>query len=683
MRGCSEKPEGETSTVCQSCLKLCKVVKKCKKCQGGCYCSNECRSSHVSSKFHQDLCIPIQQLQEYELDKRVCSVRETVQVKKKNELIRLVGEKAVVNCVLGGVSESVLWDTGAMVSLVGKEWVESNFPNTDVLAVSDFLEGDDLHLCTANNSEVTVEGVVVLNFGLGSVSVQVPFVVSVDQLNQPIIGYNVIEHLVRMEKEKLPPELQLSIPSLSLSKAQAVVNLIDADAVEIKDVKLMNKTVIPPHSRCKIRCHTNFRTDEAKQSVLFCPDILDSELEFVECVAEVKLGNPSINVVVSNPTNQQFSLRKGLHLGTVEAVSAVIPVMPKDKKKRKKVAEVSEVKNADVGSEGEKWLPAVDLSHLTDEQREMAEEVLREECEVFCKDKDDHGDVPDLQMEIRLTDTEPVVVAHRQIPRPLYEEVKNFINDLVVNKWVRESKSSYSSPIVCVRKKDQSLRLCIDYRALNKKIVPDKQPIPRIQELIDGLGGQEWFSTLDMDKAYHQGYVKEEFCRFTAFSTPWALYEWIRIPMGISNAPPAFQRYINQVLVGLRDKVCVAYLDDILVYANSFETHVQNLRLVLQRLKSRGIKLRADKCFLFRQEVRYLGRLVSKHGHRPDPADSAALEKFRTPPKNIGELRTLLGFLGYYRAYVKDFAKSFKPLYDLLKKNNEEKKPPGKKSPSR
>ena len=130
MRGCSEKPEGETSTVCQSCLKLCKVVKKCKKCQGGCYCSNECRSSHVSSKFHQDLCIPIQQLQEYELDKRVCSVRETVQVKKKNELIRLVGEKAVVNCVLGGVSESVLWDTGAMVSLVGKEWVESNFPKT-------------------------------------------------------------------------------------------------------------------------------------------------------------------------------------------------------------------------------------------------------------------------------------------------------------------------------------------------------------------------------------------------------------------------------------------------------------------------------------------------------------------------------------------------------------------------
>ena len=138
--------------------------------------------------------------------------------------------------------------------------------------------------------------------------------------------------------------------------------------------------------------------------------------------------------------------------------------------------------------------------------------------------------------------------------------------------------------------------------------------------------------------------------------------------MGISNAPPVFQRFINQVLTGLRDQVCTAYLDDILVYGNSFEAHVHNLKLVLRRLRSKGIKLRSDKCFLFREEVRYLGRLVSKDGHRPDPADSAALEKFRAPPKTVGELRTLLGFFGYYRSYVKDFAKQFRPMYELLKK---------------
>ena len=286
-------------------------------------------------------------------------------------------------------------------------------------------------------------------------------------------------------------------------------------------------------------------------------------------------------------------LRKGFVLGSVESVSAVVPLGSGE------VTEMEDrvnVNNVDV-HDAENPVPDVDidLSHLPEDQRALAQQLLDEERDVFCVGKEDHGDCPDLVMELNLTDNVPVVVPHRQIPRPLYEEVKNFLNDLIANNWVRESKSSYSSPIVCVRKKDGGLRLCIDYRALNKKVVPDKQPIPRIQEIFDGLGGQEYFSTLDMAKAYHQGYVGEEFRHYTAFSTPWGLYEWIRVPKGISNAPPAFQRFINQTLANLRDKVCVAYLDDILIYARTFEEHVYNLRLVLQRLKSQGIKLRADK----------------------------------------------------------------------------------------
>ena len=249
-------------------------------------------------------------------------------------------------------------------------------------------------------------------------------------------------------------------------------------------------------------------------------------------------------------------------------------------------------------------------------------------------------------MDIHLTDEIPVVVPHRPVPRPFYEEVKNYINDLIVNEWVRESKSDFSSPIVCARKPDNSLRLCIDYRALNKKIIPDRMPIPRISEILDGLAGQELFSTLDMASAYYQGYVRESHRKYTAFSTPWGLYEWIRIPMGISNAPPVFQRYVNNVLRGLLHQICAAYLDDILVYGKTFMDHVRNLKTVLQRLRVEGIRLRASKCFLFRKEFRYLGRLISKKGHRPDPKETAALEKFREPPKTVKELRTLLGLVG-------------------------------------
>ena len=164
--------------------------------------------------------------------------------------------------------------------------------------------------------------------------------------------------------------------------------------------------------------------------------------------------------------------------------------------------------------------------------------------------------------------------------------------------------SSYSSPIVVVRKKDGTMRMCIDYRALNLKTVPDAQPIPRIQDILDSLGGQQWFSTLDMSKAYHQGYIDERFRHLTTFATPWTLLEWIRIPFGLKNAPPAFQRYINLVLDDHKGSICEPYLDDILVYARTFDEHVENLRMVLKRLLARGIKLRAGKCVFCKGEVR-------------------------------------------------------------------------------
>ena len=216
-------------------------------------------------------------------------------------------------------------------------------------------------------------------------------------------------------------------------------------------------------------------------------------------------------------------------------------------------------------------------------------------------------------------------------------------------------------------------RLCIDFRKLNLKTIPDKQPIPRIQDLLDGLGGNKWFSTLDMSQAYHQGEIHPDSRKYTAFCTPWALYEWIRIPYGIMNAPPGFQRFINNCLGDLRDTICGAYLDDVITYSKTFEEHVKNLEKVLQRSRERGVKLNPEKCHLFKKEVKYLGRMVSANGYRPDPENGEALDKCKIPPTNIGQVRTLLGFLGYYRTYVKDFSKKLKPVYDLLQVQTEQK----------
>ena len=155
----------------------------------------------------------------------------------------------------------------------------------------------------------------------------------------------------------------------------------------------------------------------------------------------------------------------------------------------------------------------------------MATTLLISEQDSFAKNDSDVGSISDLQLNIKLRDEIQVQKNYVAILKPLYPEVKSYIEDLLNRNFIRKSTSPYSSPVVCIRKKDKSLHLCVDYRALNQKTIPDYHPIPRIQEALDSLGGNTWFSVLDQGKAYHQGYMSEASQPLTAFITPWGLYE--------------------------------------------------------------------------------------------------------------------------------------------------------------
>ncbi|KAI3743880.1 hypothetical protein L1987_56947 [Smallanthus sonchifolius] len=294
--------------------------------------------------------------------------------------------------------------------------------------------------------------------------------------------------------------------------------------------------------------------------------------------------------------------------------------------------------------------------------------VIRDFLEVFPEDLS--GLPPVRQVEFRIDlvpGANPVARAPYRLAPFEMQELASQLQELSDKGFIRPSHSPWGAPVLFVKKKDGSFRMCIDYRELNKLTIKNRYPLPRIDDLFDQLQGSTCFSKIDLRSGYHQLRVQEEDIPKTAFRTRYGHYEFMVMPFGLTNAPAVFMDLMNRVCKPYLDKFVIVFIDDILIYSKTKADHEQHLRLVLDLLRKEQLYAKFSKCEFWLKEVQFLGHIVNEKGIHVDPAKIEVVKNWNTP-KTPTEVRSFLGLAGYYRRFISNFSKIVVPLTALTHK---------------
>jgi hypothetical protein len=269
--------------------------------------------------------------------------------------------------------------------------------------------------------------------------------------------------------------------------------------------------------------------------------------------------------------------------------------------------------------------------------------ILREYRDVFLEEVQGFPPRRDMDFSIELAPgAVPVSRTPYQMRTPELVEIKLQLKEMMDKGYVQPSMSPWGAPVLFVKKKDGTLRLCIDYRKLNKVTIKNKYPLPRIDELFNQLGGASIFSKIDLRSGYHQVRIKGEDIHKIAFRMRYGHYEFVVVPFGLTNAPATFMCLMNNVLSKFLDKFVLVFIGDILIYSKNRKEHEEHLRLVLQVLREHQLYAKFRKCELFQKKIHYLGHVLSKDGVAVDPNKIRSIMEWPTP-KDVSDVKSFMG----------------------------------------
>lgn len=551
----------------------------------------------------------------------------------------LIGDVPEILCAINGFPCRALVDTGSQVTTISHSFFTNHLSNVKIKECSQLLRIEG-----AGGNSLPYEGFADICITLNTISQQVPALIVADTVynsNVPVLlGTNFLQTIPIDCLHSISPIVKMAVALLHvradlLEKADGVLGEVNA---------AFNITV-SPHSSV-ITHGTSMVTIPIRQQLAVI-EAIDGSLPVVSGVINVSTGSFTLPVEIENLSDYPLKIEKGIPIARLLQATIHVP--------------------DDHSSDLNEFLNAFQMSDLSSDDAVELKNFLSKHRDVFALSTMEMGCTDFTTHRIELDDSTPFKDKVRPIPPGAYNELKEHIAELLSAGVIRESKSPFRSNTVLVRKKDKSLRMCIDFRKLNLRTISDAYTLPRVDTLLDSLKGARYFASLDLISGYHQVKMHPPHAERTAFAAgPFGFYEYLKMPFGLKNSPSTFQRLMEKVLEGLTLSTCAVYLDDVIVFAETKSELYERLSEVFDRFRQAHLKMKPKKCAFLKTSIEFLGYIVSEEGIRCCDKHLKAVADWPVP-KNIKELQSYLGFLNFYRRFITGFSTLAQPLHLLLR----------------